>query len=962
MKFAIVFLLGITCSLVFSQEPLAISINKNQGLSSNTVYNILQDKQGFIWLTTNDGLFRYDGFSFKNYTNENQSSVSGSALQEDVFGRIWYQNFDGFLFYIEKSKLKTLSHHKPIDYIPQGISKKYIFVACENGIAVYDLRSLKRVKILSLNKEFLLNTYVDNDKFYFIANSKVYCIDENLKKSFVANLPQGKAFWYFAKSKNVILLVSRNNSSKKIFCLQNNKFETFADFNFNQEILDFKVIENEIWIFSADGVFVYSYLNGKIKLENQILQGKKITTGLKDKIGNYWFSSLLEGVYLIPDLNRKIINLPNFKPLRIISDGGNFLIGTKNHQLLSLNSDFSNIKIINEGSTNSDIYYLYKDQSNSNIFYSSNGANVLVSGKKDKNIPINFAIKEVQKIDENYYAFAASGLFGLYQNPIKKANVHSVWDAVFLKKQDKKNPNFATLILGLRAKSLAFDKVKNLIYVASNKGLFEVDSKQRIKEIRLKGNSIYCQKVEFINNKLLALSSVGNLYEISPKRKIKIINSNIGFEEKSIKQVKSINSNFIIRSNSSIKVFNCITFKLITEINVSNFDVYDVHFDKENFIVLTDQGILSLPKNVSNFKLNPVPKLIINDILVNGKVYKNVTNLTLNPSENNVEINFSLLNYGTRNSNNLYYQLNNKNWSSIENNLRILKFASLAPGNYNIKFKWKGKTEHFYIQEINFIIQTPFYKQFWFLFLCLSFGIILVVFYYKYQVRILKKKNRLLTEKMILEKNLSKSILTSIKSQMNPHFFYNALNTIQSYIFLNDKRNASNYLSKFSNLTRMILEMSEKETISLSEEIKALKLYLELEKMRFDEGFIFEISEDIDLDLCKIPSMLIQPYVENAIKHGLLHKEGEKKLSINFKQKGLFLVIEIIDNGVGRKRAAELNKIKEEKHKSFSSQANAKRLEILNKGLQINVGIEILDFYEGNFPSGTYVKITIPIQ
>ncbi|HEY8365573.1 MAG TPA: histidine kinase, partial [Bacteroidia bacterium] len=208
------------------------------------------------------------------------------------------------------------------------------------------------------------------------------------------------------------------------------------------------------------------------------------------------------------------------------------------------------------------------------------------------------------------------------------------------------------------------------------------------------------------------------------------------------------------------------------------------------------------------------------------------------------------------------------------------------------------------------------------------------------------------------------SILASCKSQMNPHFFYNALNTIQAYIFVNDKKKASNYLSKFSKLTRLILEMSERENISLREELEALKLYLDLEKMRFSDSFEYEIkvSSDIVQDSVEFPPMLLQPYVENAVKHGLLHKQGEKSINIKFARKEDILIVEIEDNGIGRKRSAELNAIKNKKHQSFSTQANEKRLEILNEGRKAKIAVEYVDKLsnEGN-PLGTLVRLYIPI-
>ena len=218
---------------------------------------------------------------------------------------------------------------------------------------------------------------------------------------------------------------------------------------------------------------------------------------------------------------------------------------------------------------------------------------------------------------------------------------------------------------------------------------------------------------------------------------------------------------------------------------------------------------------------------------------------------------------------------------------------------------------------------------------------------------------------MQLEQNLSKSVLTSIKAQMNPHFFYNALNTIQAYIFTNDADNASKYLSKFSKLTRKILEMSEADLVKLSEEIDTLKLYLELEQSRFEDDFTFHIYVDdsVDLEMTRLPPMLVQPYVENAIKHGLLHKQGNKTVEIRFEKRDAYIYISIEDNGIGRQMSNELNTIKKNKHKSFATDANAKRIDVLNKSTANQVSFEIIDkMDENNLPTGTCVLLKIPLQ
>lgn len=198
---------------------------------------------------------------------------------------------------------------------------------------------------------------------------------------------------------------------------------------------------------------------------------------------------------------------------------------------------------------------------------------------------------------------------------------------------------------------------------------------------------------------------------------------------------------------------------------------------------------------------------------------------------------------------------------------------------------------------------------------------------------------------------------------MNPHFLFNALNTIQSYIITEDKEKASNYLSKFSKLTRKILDMSDKETILLQEEIDALILYVELEKMRFDDlNFTIEFEKDIVANELLIPSMIIQPYVENAIKHGLLHKKGDKQLFIKVRKTSDYLMIQIEDNGIGRKHSEIINRNKSDNHRSFASNANLKRIELLNAEKN-EIGVEYADkLCNDGESAGTIVNIKLPIK
>ncbi|MGB4846428.1 MAG: histidine kinase, partial [Saprospiraceae bacterium] len=213
----------------------------------------------------------------------------------------------------------------------------------------------------------------------------------------------------------------------------------------------------------------------------------------------------------------------------------------------------------------------------------------------------------------------------------------------------------------------------------------------------------------------------------------------------------------------------------------------------------------------------------------------------------------------------------------------------------------------------------------------------------------------------------AESRLQSLRLQMNPHFLFNALNSIQQMILANEEMVATKYLSRFSKLLRSILIHSDKETISLKEELDILKLYVELESVRFKDAFTYEIDcdEDIDTDEVKIPTLLIQPFVENAIWHGLMHKEGMRKLKISFTDEGEYVKCIIEDNGIGRQKASEL-KIstgQDKKHTSKGIEVSLERLKAIQKNGGMSGSMQIIDLKDKDGQGiGTRVEINLPIQ
>jgi len=297
----------------------------------------------------------------------------------------------------------------------------------------------------------------------------------------------------------------------------------------------------------------------------------------------------------------------------------------------------------------------------------------------------------------------------------------------------------------------------------------------------------------------------------------------------------------------------------------------------------------------------------------------------------------------------------------------VFEYKSLRSGEYEFELSLTDTRGNIIGKPVSyaFKIAPPFYQTIWFIALCALVLAALIYLLVRERIGKIKKREREKLELARLESDLKQSQLSGIKAQMNPHFMFNALNSIQEFILLNDKKQANMYMGKFADLMRMTLDMSNKKEVLLEEEIKVLQLYLELEALRFEDGFIYTLKTDeaVDKENIHLPAMLIQPNIENAVKHGLLHKTGEKKLDIHFSiQNGHILCCTVTDNGIGRKRSGEINTQRLRKHTSFATGATQKRLELLNHDRKhpIEVIYEDLHDEHGN-ASGTRVTINIPL-
>lgn len=293
------------------------------------------------------------------------------------------------------------------------------------------------------------------------------------------------------------------------------------------------------------------------------------------------------------------------------------------------------------------------------------------------------------------------------------------------------------------------------------------------------------------------------------------------------------------------------------------------------------------------------------------------------------------------------------------------KYANLAPGRYTFRVRscnnegiWNSKDTSF-----TFEIRTPFYLTWWFRIaaVLLLFAVIYLVFIAR--VYYIRRRQKADFDRKV---EMSRVELKALRSQMNPHFVFNSLNSIQHYIFHNRSEEAIKYLSKFARLVRIILNNSDKPTVTVGEDIETLRLYVELEQMRFEDKFEYEIviDESVDPDYDIMPPLLMQPYVENAILHGLNPMPVRGKLTIRLNSENNFLICTITDNGIGREKAAEIKRTMPfSRHRSLGMKITEDRLRLLNAITLSQLSVIVTDLKNAEGEAlGTEVKLFVPLN
>lgn len=934
----------------WAQDPYFLTLNKTSGLPANVVYDAYQDSQGFIWFATASGITRFDGNLFERYQDDRFHIKSMSNIMEDFAHRIWFQDFYGTIYYIQNDSIKKFEKAQANGFLRVQFIKDHLFIVTKKGLEIYDGKTFELFKSIPLQIKDIKQTIASHHLFYIVGDI-IVTVDydgiitklktpDDYKTTITAPI--------LVANEDEVLIISKFGST---FYRIHEQTIIEDAFPFEVEFIqNANFIDHTLWICSTKGLFKFDILKQHYK---HFLKEFNVSYVMATRAKQFWVCTLNAGVLYIESLKTLMYKTEDIV-IRLQKGKNGMLFSTMTEEVKKIENN--EVTTFIKGDSKHSVYQLYYDENKDILFYTSSKFNIITHQRRHTSV---IPVKQIDQIDEKYYAYASSMDNGVFY--INK-NIQSSFDEKFLalRSFEEDGIHFIPLVENEMGRGCQYDAKNNVLYFLTNYGIRKYENEQ-ITEIN--SNDYIFYTIQLVDDVLYFVNNEERVFYEKNEQLVPVSFDEI-MNTKNIRFIRNINNSLALFTENAVYLYNPFTQKTAKLINISKEnECNDIAILGDEYYVATDEGVIQMENDEEPHPDQVI--LFVNSVYANDEKVDSAQLKFLNYKDNNIVIHFSILSINPNTHYKLYYRVNDGRWEEIENSARNVKFSSLASGQYALQLRVVYDNNEV-IQTIHLSINDPFWSSWWFITVVFFLFAVLIYIIYRIQIARINKKNRLELEKIYLEKNLNQSKLKSIKSQMNPHFFFNALNTLQSYILSNDKKQAVSYLSRFSQLTRTFLEMSDKDFITLAEELHTLELYLEIEKARFDKDFEYEIliSKSINkTEEIRIPSVLLQPFVENAIKHGLLHKQGEKKLVISFTLDMQYLTVVIDDNGIGRKRSAELNSIRHKTHKSFATAAMDRRIGLLNSYNDQKITIEYIDKYSNiDQPTGTMIIINIPIN
>jgi hypothetical protein len=934
-----------------SQNPGHFIFDTSNGLVSDEVYDVEIANNGLIWITTDRGVQSYDGYQFTNYSKVDglQDNVNFEIFEDDK-GILWFNGLNGkiscykdgkFYGYDRNDAINEFVQNNRVGWISNMIVKDSSILLAGEGLRYCQLLIINESgnQILTDYDEIELEgkkfKYILLKDWVFSFHTKANTKAKNLT-SLYNNVCETKHNRSIAINRTSIL-INFGTYSKII------KFDTNIGFVNNDD-------ENIIWVCTQNGLFSID-LKNNFHL-SQYFKNFHTTSVTRDTEGNYWVSTIESGIFLVPSFN--------FTDLKISSSG-------------SLNQKYLSFGVLDHyllaGGSGGRIYSIDTNKHVNLIGKSNFGTGQIekmfdIEGNKLNTILGFVSIKngkfDVEKsfFNLNYQVYKkdwrlAIGIKGLiisndklnslrrsseFKTPIT-GKVRTIFigdnffltgsqDGLYLTKGTDFNETEEIYFDGKpigRVNSIIKDKSGTCFVLTMSNGVYLFQSEQLIKlegidEVNLINDGVFHQNILWLgtNQGLIKyeLNYTANVPKIVGKNKYTISDG--------------IPSNYI----------------------------NDLYYFNNDMWLATNKGICYFNPNKSDFQPAEVPLFIKYATANDSITLKDDIQLTYN--QNNIRIGYRGVSMKKHVIDPFYRFRLKKNKTSAEwktTNLDEVQFENLDPGSFTFEInarnymgEWNKNATSF-----NFEIKPHFTDRIWFKLLAIFLVLGGLISYFLWILN--RNRKRFLIRERLKQTELDarESELSLLRNQMNPHFIFNSLNSIQNLIFKKDDKKANQYLTTFGSLIRKTLEYTKERKISLTEEIEFTIKYLELELMRFPEKFEYTIDnlDEIDGDKIEVPPLLLQPIVENAIIHAFKGIDNKGKISIQIVNKNNdYFQIKIIDNGIGF-----ANQKAKKDHKSIGLSLIRERLELINKSLQKDLAsMEILT------RNGTEVILNLPKQ
>lgn len=955
---------------VFSQEYSYVHYDVKDGLAGSTVYCMVQDKDGFMWFGTETGLSRFDGTHFKNfYTSDGLPDNEIIRLFTDSKKRVWIVPFRISLAYYQNGRI----HNQQNDSLLKKINLTSEVVSIvENNAGDVLIQEVYGWHLIQASGKLIEKTY-NKDTIWFlktglnkkngfrfgiIIKDKGFCfadLDQYERYMKLKNDSAGANYHgtiyispkveTFRATKDSLRLIYAKDSSRQNILLPKG-FMSFTEIN--DSIIAFN---------SLSGVFLFNV--NQRRITTSFFQNQTVNAIAEDMEDNFWFSIFGKGVYRLGSTN--IVNY-SFKTYRDNSavyaikkiDSGIY-VGTDNFFLWKIDAKGGKkiYRKVNAGfSTQGRVTCIFKGGGDSLLLGTDQGLSLLANRKIESVLPIApYKGTAIKTITGNNGILTISTNLLAFRIRLKDLSLleDRIWNTRATCACEKNDTFYIGMLDGL----YAVDKKANIIFLGNKFNLF----RSRIMAI-----------AEHPDGSLWIATSGNGLIRYKNGRITAHITMNEGLTSDICRNILVAAGHIWAGTDRGLNKI----IPVDTGFQVTNYTTADgLKSDMINTIEVEGKKIwVGTPEGLTYFDEDEMSKksdcrLVITNINISSnKLLFDTAGFRLAHKDNNIQFDFVGISYKSGGDIIYNYKLSGLDTSWKTTRETFLSYPSLPSGEYQLQLfavnKFGVKSDQ---AQIRFVVEKLLWQKLWFQALVLLFAISLAWLIAYLRIRKLKMNAE---QKMILTKKVAELEQMALKSQMNPHFIFNSLNSIQQYVIDKDILGANEFITQFSRLIRLTLDISSKLSISLDEELIYISTYLELEKKRFENKFMYQIVVGVNVDTLDffIPPMILQPYIENAIRHGMRYRnDNDGRILISISKNEEYLICSIEDNGIGRKRAMQLKSSVPIEYQSKGMTLTAKRIEIFNTMHPESILVDINDLEnDRQEPSGTRITIYFPLQ